>query len=161
MSTDLPDKAENNTRSTKADRPVDRRFLLIEIVAGVLGIGFLIYTLRSMLVLHETAFIHDHLYWGYPVFQFFAESIIHGHFPLWNPFTHGGEPFYPIVIHLRLLEPITLLTIYAGKYLGTNDLVSLYNWVHFLQNLVMVFGVYMVLRTLAIHHVFSFAYRVP
>jgi hypothetical protein len=115
----------------------------------MLGIGFLIYTLRSMLVLQETAFIHDHLYWGYPVFQFFAESIIHGHFPLWNPFTHGGEPFYPILIHLRLLEPITLLTIYAGKYLSSNDLVSVYNWAHFVQNIVMVFGVYFVFRTLA------------
>ncbi|MBW1859180.1 MAG: hypothetical protein JRI70_03670, partial [Deltaproteobacteria bacterium] len=149
MSTDLPDKTRNNTRSAEAHRPVARRFLSIEIVAGALGIGFLIYTLRSMLVLHETTFIHDHLYWGYPVFQFFAESIIHGHFPLWNPFTHGGEPFYPIVIHLRLLEPITLLTIYVGKYLGSNDLVSLYNWVHFVQNIVMVFGVYIVFRTLA------------
>lgn len=102
-----------------------------------------------MLVLQETTFIHDHLYWGYPVFQFFAESIIHGHFPLWNPFTHGGELFYPIVVHLRLLEPITLLTIYVGTYLGINDIVSLYNWVHFVQNLVMVFGVYIVFRTLA------------
>ncbi|MBW1858536.1 MAG: YfhO family protein [Deltaproteobacteria bacterium] len=149
MSIDLPDKTENNTGWAKAGRPVAGRFLLIEIVAGVLGIGLLIYTLRSLLVLHETAFIHDHLYWGYPIFQFFAESIIHGHFPLWNPFTHGGEPFYPIVVHLRLLEPITLLTIYVGKYLGINDLVSLYNWVHFVQNIVMVFGVYIVFRTLA------------
>ncbi len=149
MNTDLPDKTGNNIRSAEADGPVARRFLSIEIMAGALGIGFLIYTLRSMLLLHETTFIHDHLYWGYPVFQFFAESIIYGHFPLWNPFTHGGEPFYPIVIHLRLLEPITLLTIYVGKYLGSNDLVSLYNWVHFVQNIVMVFGVYIVFRTLA------------
>ncbi|MBW1742172.1 MAG: YfhO family protein [Deltaproteobacteria bacterium] len=149
MSTDLPDKTPNNTGSINADGSVARRFLFIELVAGASGIGFLIYTLRSMLVLHETTFIHDHLYWGYPVFQFFAESIIHGHFPLWNPFTHGGEPFYPIVIHLRLLEPITLLTIYVGKYLGSNDLVSLYNWAHFVQNIVMVFGVYIVFRTLA------------
>ena len=149
MTADLPNRTGNNVRSRKPGEHINRRFLLIEIVASVLGIGLLIYILRSMLVLHETTFIHDHLYWGYPVFQFFAENIINGHFPLWNPFTHGGEPFYPIVVHLRLLEPITLLTIYIGKWLHNNDLVLLYNWVHFVQIIVMVFGIYILFRTLA------------
>lgn len=121
---------------------------LIEITVGILGLVFLIYTLRKMLLLNETTFPHDHIYWGYPVFQFFTENIVNGHLPLWNPFTHGGEPFYPILIHLRLLEPITLLTIYLGKFF-TNDAVALYNWTHFIQNLVMVLGVYCIFRTLA------------
>ena len=122
---------------------------IMEVITGTFAIAFLIYTLRPMLLLHETTFIHDHLYWGYPVFQFFAENIINGHFPLWNPFTHAGEPFYPMVLQLRLLEPITLLTIYIGKWLHNNDLVSLYNWVHFVQIIVMVFGIYVLFRTLA------------
>jgi len=36
-----------------------------------------------------------------------------------------------------------------GKFLGINDLVSLYNWGHVVQNIVMVFGVYIAFRTLA------------
>lgn len=149
MGTASSNKIGNGIRSGRSERPASREFLFIEIATGVCAIGFLIYTLRSMLILHETTFVHDHLYWGYPVFQFFAENILRGHFPLWNPFTHGGEPFYPIVVHLRLLEPITLLTIYLGKCLSSNDLVSLYNWAHFLQNIVMVFGIYLLFRTIA------------
>jgi hypothetical protein len=149
VNTAPPKKTGNKIIFGRPERVASTRFLFIEIITGLCAISFLVYTLRSMLVLHETTFIHDHLYWGYPVFQFFAENIIHGHFPLWNPFTHGGEPFYPIVVHLRLLEPITLLTIYLGNYLGNNDLVSLYNWAHFLQNIVMVFGIYMLFRTIA------------
>lgn len=135
-----------------ATRPPQRHntyFLSLEIVAGAIGITFLIYTLRSMLLFHETTLIHDHLYWTYPVFQFFAENITNGYFPLWNPFTHGGEPFYPLVMVPPFLEPTTLLTIHIWKWLQCNDLASLYNWVHFVHSIVMLFGVYIVFRRLA------------
>ncbi len=121
---------------------------VIEITAGISGIAFLIYLFRGMLFLGETTFPHDHMYWGLPVFQFFAENLINGNLPLWDPFTHSGEPFYPIFIHLRLLEPITLLTIYLGHFF-TGDSVTLYNWAHFMQNFVMVLGIYCFFRSLA------------
>lgn len=104
--------------------------------------------MKSMLLFGETTLIHDNLLWNYPVFQFFAENIINGHFPFWNPFDHGGEPFYPILGHVRLLEPIALLIIYFGHFI-CNDIVLLFNWHHFIKSLIMVVGVYIVFRPFA------------
>ena len=101
-----------------------------------------------MLIFGETTLAHDNLLWNYPVFQFFAENIINGQFPLWDPFSHAGEPFYPIVGQMRLFEPVALLVIYLGKFI-TNDIVILFNWNRFIQSIVMVFGVYIVFRPLA------------
>ncbi len=140
---------EHSMTSTKPPKHNNTYCLLLEIVTGTFAIAFLIYTFRSMLLFHESTIIHDHLYWVYPVFQFFAENIINGHFSLWNPFTHGGEPFYPMVLQPPFLEPTTLLTIYIAKWLRYNDLASLYNWVHFVHIIVMVFGIYIVLRRIA------------
>lgn len=125
-----------------------KKDIFIESLIGVALLSILIYTLRNLLFLGRRTFIHDHLYWGYPVFQFFAENIAYGHCPLWDPFSNGGEPFYPILIHLKLLDPVPWLTIIVGRFF-TQDCVILYNWYHVLQNLLMVFGMYIVLRPLA------------
>ncbi|MEK6599010.1 MAG: hypothetical protein AABY52_01560, partial [Deltaproteobacteria bacterium] len=127
---------------------VKRYPLATEAIIGIVAVVFLVYTLRSMLITGETTLIHDNLLWNYPVFQFFAENIINGHFPFWNPFDHGGEPFYPVLGQMRLFEPTALLTIYIGKFF-TNDIVMLFNWNRFIQSLIMAFGVYIVFRPLA------------
>lgn len=101
-------------------------------------------------MLGETTFIHDNIYWNYPVFHFFAENIINGYFPYWDPFSHSGEPFYPILGQFRFLEPIGLSTIYFGQFI-TDDIVTLFNWNRFIQSLVMAFGVYIVLHPWAKH----------
>jgi hypothetical protein len=124
--------------------------IFIEMVTAIAAVAFLIYKLRSMLLFGETTLIHDNVYWAYPVFQFFAENIINGHFPLWDPFSFGGEPFYPLIMQVRLLEPITILTIYLGQFIS-NDIVMLFNWNHFIKSLAILFGVYMVFRPLAEH----------
>jgi len=121
---------------------------VVETIIGISAVVFLIYTMRSLLILGETTFIHDNLLWNYPVFQFFAENIINGHFPLWDPFSHAGEPFYPILGQMRLFEPVAMLTIYLGKFI-THDIVMLFNWNRFIQSLIMAFGVYIVFRPLA------------
>jgi hypothetical protein len=149
VSSDLVRRSGHGTGPGIHGNQTVRRFLSVEIVAGVFGIAFLAYSLQPILLLHETTIVHDHLYWGYPIFQFFAENIMNGHVPLWNPFTHGGEPFYPAILQIRLLEPITLFMIYLWKWLHIDDLVSLYNWVHVVQVVVMVFGVYVLFRPLA------------
>ena len=123
---------------------------VIEAAIGILAVAFLIYTIRSLLLSGKTTLIHDNILWNYPVFQFFAENVIHGHFPFWDPFSHAGEPFYPILGQVRLLEPTTLLVIYFGKFISA-DIVMLFNWNRFIQSLVMAFGVYIVLRPLAGH----------
>jgi len=124
--------------------------VIIEAIIGILATAFLIYTMKSMLLFGETTLAHDNLLWNYPVFQFFAENIINGHFPLWNPFSHAGEPFYPIIGQMRLLEPITLLIIYLGKFIS-NDIVMLFNWNRFILSIIMACGVYIVLRRFANH----------
>jgi hypothetical protein len=123
---------------------------VIEAAIGILAVAFLIYEMRSLLLSGETTLIHDNLLWNYPIFQFFAENVIHGHFPFWDPFSHAGEPFYPILGQVRLLEPTALLVIYFGKLISA-DIVMLFNWNRFIQSLVMAFGVYIVLRPLAGH----------
>lgn len=123
---------------------------VVEVIVSAVAVTFLIYLLRSMLLLGETTLVHDNLFGAYPSFQFFAENIINGRFPFWDPFNHGGEPFYPLLGQTRLLEPTTLLTIYLGQFI-TNDLVILFNWNRTIQGIVMAFGVYIVFRSLAKH----------
>jgi hypothetical protein len=149
MSSDLANKTAHYIGPEGSTNRATRHFLYLEIVAGTLAVAYLAYILRSMLILKESMLIHDHFYWGYPIFQCYAENIINGSFPLWNPFTHGGEPFYPAVLQIRLLEPTTLLMIYVWKWFHITDLVSLYNWVNFVQVLIMIFGIYLLFRTLA------------
>src|SRR3972149_7191509 len=109
-----------NTSAFVKEHPV-----VIEAIIGILAIAFLIYTMKSMLFFGETTLTHDNVLWGYPIFQFFAENIINNHLPFWNPFEHGGEPFYPVLGHIRLFEPIALLVIYLGHFI-TNDIVMLF-----------------------------------
>ena len=124
--------------------------ILIEAVIGIVAILYLIYVMRSMLLLGQTTLMHDNIIWGYPIFQFLAENIMNGHFPLWNPFTHGGEPFYYVLSQIRFFEPIALLVIFFGQFI-ISDIVMLFNWNRFIQSLVMAFGVYLVFRPLSIH----------
>lgn len=123
---------------------------IVEFLIGVVFIWCCIYLLRTILLTGETTLQHDNFHWGLPIFHFFAESIINGHYPLWNPFSHGGEPFYPLIVSIRLLEPVALLTVYIGKFI-THDTVLLFNWTRFIQTLIMLFGAYIVFRPLAVH----------
>lgn len=132
------------------DRISKKHSITIEIIVGILAIVFLIYKMRSTLIFGKTTFFHDNIMWNYPIFQFFAENIMNGRFPFWNPFTHGGEPLYPVLAQLRLFEPITLLTIYLGKFIS-NDIAILFNWNFVNKSLMMAFGVYIVFRPLATH----------
>jgi hypothetical protein len=127
-----------------------RNPLIIEIVTGVAALLFLVYTMRSMLLFHQTFLCHDNVLWFYTLFHFSAENIINGNYPLWNPFTHGGEPFYPILLLCKLLTPIPLLTIYFGKFI-TTDTGILFVWHYFIQMVTMAFGTYIVLRIFTRH----------
>lgn len=129
------------------DHPINYR-PFIELITFLFFFSFLVYQFRSLLLYKGSTFTHDHFYWGYPIFQYYVESLINGHFPMWNPFSHGGEPFYPILLQIRLLEPIVLLTIFLMKWI-TRDLILMYNWAHFNQIIVLITGVYFLLRPVA------------
>ncbi|MCP4990036.1 MAG: hypothetical protein GY928_29520, partial [Colwellia sp.] len=140
---------DEDMRSAKEniDKPSKVNSTSIEIAVGILAIVVLVYKLRSTLIFGKTTFCHDNILWNYPIFQFFAENIMHNRFPFWNPFTHGGEPLYPLLAQLRFWEPVTLLTIYLGQFIS-NDIVVLFNWNFITKSLLMAFGVYIVFRTL-------------
>lgn len=116
-----------------------------EMLAAVATLGALIYLMRSSLITGRTTLIHDNVLWRYPVYQYFAENLLHGHYPFWNPFSHGGEPFYPLLAQLKLFDPIVLISVFAG-FMFTNDLMILFAWDRLIQCVVVAVGTYVVLR---------------
>jgi hypothetical protein len=121
------------------------RGALLEACAFVTGVVLLALFQWPALITGSTTLRHDHIYWGVPVYGFFAESVGLGRLPLWNPFTHGGEPFYLPLFQLRLLDPPALLVALAGWGLGS-DPVTLYAWDRFVRGVVVGAGSYLVLR---------------
>jgi hypothetical protein len=105
---------------------------------------------RSAFLTGTTVLGHDNLYWAYPVYHFFASSLDAGRFPLWNPFVHGGEPFLPLLLHVRLLDPVSYVVLALGRLL-TGDVVLLFNWDRLARALVAAFGGYLLIRGVATH----------
>jgi hypothetical protein len=112
----------------------------------------LLYEARSAFFLSRASIGGDNLFWFYPVYQFFADSLLHGRFPYWDPFTHGGQALYPSLLQLRLLEPISYLVLGFGGLL-TSDLTTLFVWDRFSRGLVGALGAYLLLRQWAEHWV--------
>lgn len=136
---------------TYGDLEIAKKYnLLIEVAVGLIAIALLIYIMRPLLLFGESTLLHDNIIWRYPFIQFFAENIINGHYPYWDPFTHGGEPFYPNSLIAHLLDPLLFITIFLVQFF-TKDIVMLFNWFQFIQSLVMAIGVYIVFRQLAEH----------
>ena len=121
-----------------------RREALLEVAAWLVAAGALAAFLAPVLGGARTLG-HDNLYWNYPFFHVFGEALLNGRLPLWNPFTHGGEPFYPLLLHGRLLDASSALVVLYGRWL-TTDLVVLYGWDRFLRGLIGGVGVYLLLR---------------
>jgi len=121
-----------------------------ELLAWIASVGFLLYQARSAFFLGRSAIGHDNLYWFYPIYQFFGSSLLHGRFPYWDPFTHGGGALYPILLQLRLLEPVSYLVLALGS-LATHDLVTLFNWDRLARGLVGAVGAYVLLRRVTTH----------
>lgn len=100
---------------------------------------------KDLLFTGKHSIIHDNIYWHFPGFHFFAQNLLSGSWPIWNPYTNFGEPFYPIISHLRLYEPVSILATFIGA-LFTKDSLILFHWARYLESLLMLFGVYQVLR---------------
>jgi hypothetical protein len=122
-----------------------KKSLGLEFIVWSVSLLALGYILRGLLFFKETTFIHDTFYWNYPVFHFFATQLMQGTLPLWDPYTAAGQPFYPLLIQLRLLEPIAILTVLIGK-IFTRDTTTLFHWTRILESLWMVAGSALVLR---------------
>jgi len=121
-----------------------KREPLIEIIVGAACLLIYLFTLKSFL-LGQTSFQHDNTNWAYPIFHFFTESLLNGHLPLWNPFEHGGEPFYPLIGVARLFDPTDLLTIGVGSFF-TRDTLILQHWARVVKTLVTLGATYVCIR---------------
>lgn len=118
--------------------------------ALLVGILFVLFLgLEVNLLAGRVTYLHDSILW-YPMFHYFAESLWQGVWPLWNPYVHGGEPFHYAWGILRLLDPVTLASIGAGKLLNA-PLLDLYHYNYLLRILVTMLGVYALLRHLVRH----------
>lgn len=89
---------------------------------------------------------HDSVLW-YPMYDYLARAIVHGDFPFWNPYIHGGEPFYYAINIIRLTDPIYLSSILVAKFsdIGTLDI---YNGVYAARIFVTAVGVYALIYAL-------------
>jgi hypothetical protein len=123
-----------------------------EIVTGAIVIVVLLAVLRGPLFRGDTTFIHDVLYWSFPIYHFLAENLLQGRLPYWNPFSHTGEPFYPVLLQLRMLEPASFFSLAVGSAF-TSDLITLFNWDRVARGAVGAVGTYVFLRQWATHWV--------
>ena len=70
--------------------------------------------------------IHDNYYWTLPAYRFWYDSLSLNTMPLFDFFSNGGVPFYPLIIQLRFLDPIDLIITFILIKLNI-DIVSAFN----------------------------------
>ena len=88
----------------------------------------------------------DMLSW-YGVFQYFFESASDGVLPYWNPYSHGGEPFYLLFSLFRLLDPLIIIPVILTK-LFSPDLLYIYHWHHALRLFLFLIGEFLLVKYL-------------
>ena len=125
-------------RASERTRAAECLFLLL-LMAGQ-------FWLYRGLFSETMAFKHDSILW-YGMFHYFAESLWAGEWPYWNPYIHGGEPFFYAWNIIRLTDPVTLTAVLAGS-LFSPDLYQLYNVTFVARIAVTGIGCYLVLRQL-------------
>jgi hypothetical protein len=132
-------------KSAGSLRQLHRLSLGLEAGTFLLSVGALLYAARGLLFSGEQLLAHDNALWGYPLFSYFADGLLHGHIPLWNPFSHGGEPLMPAYLQLRLLDPVTFATILTAGFF-TEKLVIIFNWCWLTKCLTASLGVQFLMR---------------
>lgn len=108
--------------------------------------------LRSALFDGTTSLSHDVLYWFYPLYSYFADGIRNGILPLWNPFSHGGEPLLAHYLQLRLLDPVSIAVSSIGGLI-TSDVTFIVAWDRFARGLIAALGTHLLLRQWVRHPV--------
>ena len=88
----------------------------------------------------------DMLSW-YGIFQYFFESASSGILPYWNPYSHGGEPFYFLYSMSRLLDPLIIMPVILTK-LFSPDLLFIYHWHHAVRLFFFLLGQFLLIKYL-------------
>src|SRR5688572_5088862 len=94
--------------------------------ATLLYFGTFVWILAPVLIDRTHVVVSD-LITHYGLFHYFWESVKQGVLPLWNPYHHGGEPFYFNFSAFAFLDP-TMLVPLAIVRLFDPDLLLLYHW---------------------------------
>ena len=117
------------------------------------------YILRNFLFAGLTTANHDVFHWALPAFKLFSENIAQGSFPLWNPFSQAGVPFYPIVLGMTLMGPQFVIGSWFGQFF-TQDTILVFNWIFYFELIFLGVSIYIFLRRLAIN-IFPLVLLIP
>lgn len=118
-----------------------------EIFAVSCIICILVLLQRRLWITRELMVSHDTIIW-YGVFSYFADALLHGFFPFWNPYMNCGEPFFLNIGTLHLLDPSALFLIFIGKLFKAN-IFELYHYDFFLRYVIFILGSYFFFRYIA------------
>lgn len=131
-----------------------KKILDLHFIFGVtiVVISVIAYLFKDALIYGKLTFTHDTFLWVYPIFTYFADGILHGHIPMWNPFTRGGEPIFASYIQTHLLDVADVACIYLASFF-TNDLTIIFNWDRFLRFILTGVGSYLLLQLWAVEKI--------
>ncbi|MBI5234521.1 MAG: YfhO family protein [Deltaproteobacteria bacterium] len=120
----------------------------IEDVLAVLAVILLSFVLNwNILISKELMATHDTLR-GYSLYAYFADNLLNGHIPLWNPYVNAGEPFFPTIDVKQYWLPINILSV-AFIWITGADLFSAYHYMLFAYYMVFVAGCYAFFRQIS------------
>jgi len=132
------------------ERPTQRVYRLCctpagEVAAFAVATAYLVFSMRGSLFDGRLTLAHDTLYWFFPLYDYFAAAIAHGELPLWNPYSHGGEPMLPALLQLRLFDPVSMAIAWIGTAI-THDSTVLMAWDRLGRCLVTAIACHILLR---------------
>src|SRR5579859_1076729 len=79
-------------------------------VSLILYLAFAFTAFFPCLVLNKAYFANDLLYQFAPFRMYLKQQLAQGHFPLWNPYLYGGQPFFANP-NSMMCYPLTYLTL--------------------------------------------------
>ncbi|MDD5439249.1 MAG: YfhO family protein [Candidatus Omnitrophica bacterium] len=123
------------------------KFKNIFIVSGI--VVFFILFFAPLLITRTRMFSHDTI-WFYGVFHYFADQLLQGVFPYWDPYDYCGQPFYTNLSIMHLTNPFTVGIIMLNKVMRLS-LLTLYHWHFMLEIAFSGIGVYFFSRTVNKH----------
>lgn len=98
----------------------------------------------NKIFLGKSMLSHDSIRW-YGIWHFFADSLLNGQFPYWDPYDFSGQPFYYNLGILRIFEPITIGFIMLHKLFKVS-LLTLYHLEYMTRIWLVAVGVYLCFR---------------
>ena len=107
-------------------------------------ISMLFFLFVYKILTAQSMLSHDSIRW-YGVYHLFADSLLNGIFPYWDPFDSCGQPFYYNLGILRLYEPITVGFIMLQKVFNSS-ILSIYHWEYIIRIWLVALGVYLCYR---------------